>query len=311
MSTPNRATLLAKTHKVLKKHYKPAAPPAERTLLEHLLYASCLENASFEAADEAFARLQQSYFDWNEIRVTTVAELSESMSMLPDAAAAALRLKRGLQGVFETHYAFDLEFLKKQNIGKALKELEKLGKLTEFSLAYVNQHGLGGHSIPTNVSALHTLVVLGIITESEAAANKVPGMERAIAKSKGVEFGSLLHQLAVDYAATPGGTKVRAILLEISPSAKERMTKRSVKHDEPEEKQEPEKRDREKRERDKPESAPPNPKATSKKADSGSKEKPPADAGKKKPNEKSSSAVAKKLPVDKPTEKPLAKKKPR
>ena len=51
MST-NRAALLTKLHKVLKKHYKPVSPPKDRTVLEHLLYACCLENARPEAADD-------------------------------------------------------------------------------------------------------------------------------------------------------------------------------------------------------------------------------------------------------------------
>ena len=54
MTAPNRAALLSKAHKVLKKHYQPVSPPSDRTVLEHLLYACCVENAGFEAADEAF-----------------------------------------------------------------------------------------------------------------------------------------------------------------------------------------------------------------------------------------------------------------
>ena len=116
MATTNRAALLTKTHKVLKKHYEPVSPPADRTLLEHILYACCLEGASYQAADDAFARLQESYFDWNEVRVTTVAELAEVMSPLPDATNAAQRLKGSLQTVFEAYYSFEIDDLKKQNI---------------------------------------------------------------------------------------------------------------------------------------------------------------------------------------------------
>ena len=94
MSTPNRAAKLVKAHKVLKKHYDPVPSLADRSLLEHLLYACCLENASFEQADEAFARLQQSYFDWNEIRVTTVAELAEILTGLAEPNVAAARLPK-------------------------------------------------------------------------------------------------------------------------------------------------------------------------------------------------------------------------
>ena len=100
MTATNRATLLAKIHKVLKKHYKPQFPPTERTILEHLLYGCCLENARPEAADESFAKLQQSYFDWNEVRVTTVGELAEQLASLPQPNRTAQQLKRALQAVW-------------------------------------------------------------------------------------------------------------------------------------------------------------------------------------------------------------------
>ena len=233
MSASNRAALISKTYKVLKKYYKPVKPPTDRTLLEHLLYACCLENATHEAADEAFAKVQQSFFDWNEIRVTTVAELAETMSSLPDPAAAAMRLKKCLQSVFETHYAFDIEALQKQNLGKAIEQLEKFSGMTPFVVAYVSQNGLEGHSIPTSQGALDALEVIGIISEADAKKHRVPGLERAISKAKGVEFASLLHQLGSDFFASPWGSKVRTILVEIEPEAKDRLPKRSLKADVP------------------------------------------------------------------------------
>lgn len=229
MSATNRAALLTKTHKILKKHYEPVAPPADRPLLEHLLYACCLENAAYGPADDAFAKLQASYFDWNEVRVTTVAELSESLSELPDPASAATRLKRCLQGIFETHYSFDLEFLRKQNIGKSVKQIERYQGITSFVVAYATQNALGGHAIAIDKGTLDAAYVLGIASEAEAQKDKVPGVERAIPKSKGVEFASLLHQLGADFHASPFSTRVRGILLEIADDAKDRMPKRATK----------------------------------------------------------------------------------
>ncbi|MCY2991953.1 MAG: hypothetical protein NTY19_29350 [Planctomycetota bacterium] len=233
MSASNRAALISKTYKVLKKYYKPVKPPADRTLLEHLLYACCLENATHEAADEAFAKVQQAFFDWNEIRVTTVAELAETMSSLVDPAAAAMRLKKCLQSVFETHYAFDIEALQKQNLGKAIEQLEKFNGMTSFVVAYVSQNGLGGHSIPTSLGTLDALEVIGMISEADAKKHRVPGLERAISKAKGVEFASLLHQLGADFFASPWGSKVRTILVEIEPEAKDRLPQRSLQADGP------------------------------------------------------------------------------
>jgi tetratricopeptide (TPR) repeat protein len=217
MST-NRAAFFTKIHKALKKHYKPVAAPADRPLLEHLLYACCLENARYETADEAFAKLQL-YADWNEVRVTTVTELSEIMAVLPDPDHAARRLKQTLQSVFETRYSYDLEYLKKNNLGKALKELEEFRGVTPFVLAYAGQHGLGGHNIAANRGVFEALVSLGVITENEAKSGRIPGMERAIPKTKGLEFASLLHQLGVDFLSAPHSAKLRAILQEINPEA--------------------------------------------------------------------------------------------
>jgi endonuclease III len=230
MST-NRAALLTKLHKVLKKHYKPAAPPAGRTVLEHLLYACCLENSRQEAADEAFAKLKELYFDWNEVRVTTVAELAEVMTGIPDAPAAAQRLKKALQTVFETVYDWTLEHLAKQNIGKSEKDLEKIQGITPFVQSYVIQNGLGGHSIPVNSGAIEILYAVGAISDVEADKHQVPGMERAIPKNKGEEFGSLLHQIGADYHASPGSTKLRGILAEIDGDFKERIAKRTARQE--------------------------------------------------------------------------------
>jgi endonuclease-3 len=114
----DRATLLTKTAKVLKKHYKPVSPPSNRSVLEHLLYACCLEASHHQPSDDAFARLQETYFDLNEVRVTTVSELAEVMSGLNDPEKASRRLKKALQAVFEAHYSFDIDALKKGNLGK-------------------------------------------------------------------------------------------------------------------------------------------------------------------------------------------------
>ncbi len=225
MSTSNRAAKITKAHKVLKKHYKPYTV-ADRPLLEQLLYACCLQSATHETADEAFAKLQQAYYDWNEVRVTTISELAEVMGCLPRPADTAARLKRTLQSVFEAHYSFDLEGLKKENIGKSVKQLERLPGVSAFALAFVTQNGLNGHAIAVSDASLEVLRILGVVTDDEAEKRRVPGLERAIAKNKGAEFGSLLHQLGADYSTSPYSPRVRAVLLEIAPDAKDRFPKR-------------------------------------------------------------------------------------
>jgi hypothetical protein len=216
-------------HNVLKKHYKPVSLDGDRPLLQHMLLACCLENAPYDRAEKAFKNLIDSFFDLNEVRVSTVKELAESLRDLPDPSAAASNLKRVLQTVFESTYSFDLEMVKKQNIGVGIKRLSKMEGASPFVVAYATQHGLGGHFIPLDRGALEVLYIVGIATEAERDSGAVAGLERAIPKNKGVVFSSLLHQLAAEIVANPFSPNVKNLLLSINPDAKNRLPKRGQK----------------------------------------------------------------------------------
>lgn len=226
MASASRSAQFVHVHKVLKKHYKPVAPDPRRPVLEHLLLGCCLEDAHYAAADEAFAALVHGFFDWNEVRVTSIRELCEVMAGLPAPQAAAGRLKRVLQSIFEASYSFDLEELRKKNLGPTVKWLETLDGTTAFTIAYVTQAALGGHAIPVDTSTLRALHAVDLVTAEDVAAGIVPGLERAISKAKGIEFGSLLHQLGADFTANPYAANVRKTLLEINPDAADRLPKR-------------------------------------------------------------------------------------
>jgi hypothetical protein len=221
MASVSRTKQFADVHKVLKRHYKPVKPDGQRPVLEHLLFACCLEDAHYEPADEAFAALVHTFFDWNEVRVTSIRELGEAMRGLPDPQAAANRLKRVLQSVFE-------ESLRKKNLGPTIKWLRKGDGSTEFSVAYVVQSALGGHAIPVDSGTLAALRLLDLISDKDVEAHVVPGLERAVAKSKGIEFGSLLHQFGADFTANPYSPVLRETFLEINPDVADRLPKRRV-----------------------------------------------------------------------------------
>jgi hypothetical protein len=226
MTAVSRTAQFAKVHKVLKKYFKSASPNAARTVMEHLLFACCLEGAHHDAAEEAFAALVHTFFDWNEVRVTSISELSEVMACLPDSRAAANRIKRVLHAVFEATFNFDLEEQKKKNLGPTVTWFEKLDGTSPFVVAYVVQAALGGHHIPIDSGTMAVLRVLDLVTDKDVTAGVVPGLERAVAKSKGVEFGALLHELGADYSANPYSSTIRDILVQITPDCTSRLPKR-------------------------------------------------------------------------------------
>ncbi|HEV7281774.1 MAG TPA: hypothetical protein VGN57_16350 [Pirellulaceae bacterium] len=227
MATSKRTVDFAKLDKALHKHYSPVWLP-ERSLLENLLFACCLEDSDFQAAEDAYARIQQIFFDWNEIRVTSATELGEAMPSLTDPRAAALRLKNSLQSVFEqgvmtVSYDFDLEFLKKEGLGKAQGELAKIKGASPFVQAFVVQRSLGGHAIPLDRSAMKLFAALGAVKPGDEETFQITGLERAIPKNKGAEFSTLLHQAAVEFAADSSDAKIRKFLKEIDPDSIKRL----------------------------------------------------------------------------------------
>lgn len=229
MSATNRTVLITKTFKVLKKHFKPVLPPEDRSALEHLLFACCLEDAKYDVAEDAFQALKENFFDWNEMRVSTVNELGDVMHKLPNAPEAAGRLRRCLQSVFETTYSFDIEAMRKEKLGQAIHKLNKLNGPTPFAVAYVTQTALAGHAIPVASGELGALCVLGAISESDKEKGVATGLDRAVSKARGIEFGSLLHQLGAAFAGNPYSPTVHKILLEIEPSCKPNLPRRPTK----------------------------------------------------------------------------------
>src|SRR3954471_23988028 len=229
MATPNRSALIARTLKVIRKHYKPVAQPKDRSVLEHLLFACVLEDSPQEAAEQVFQALKKDYFGWNEVRVSTVRELTDALKPLVNPAASAARLKQTLHSVFESVYEFDIESLKKQNIGQAAKLLQKYNGSTPFVVSYVIQNALGGHAIPLNRGTLIALRSVRLISDSEFKQATVPGLERTVPKNKGAKVSSLLHQFGVEVGRNPYGPAARKLILEIDANSKANTPKRTTK----------------------------------------------------------------------------------
>jgi len=228
MAKAKRTQLLTKLQKVLKQNYKATLPDTGRPVLEQVLFACCLENAGYEAAEKAFTRLGENYFDLNEVRVTTVAELAEALQPLPDPSRAALSLRRVLQSVFESTYSFSLEHARKGSIANGVKVLQGLQGVPGFVTSFVVSTGLGGHAIPLDDGALAVLLLSGLITQEEYDAREVPWLERAIPKKAGKEFASLLHQFGADVVAKIHSPEIRKLILVINPDAKDLFPKRGA-----------------------------------------------------------------------------------
>jgi len=166
-------------------------------VLEQFVYGLCRENATSDQADQAYRNLKERFFDWNEIRVSTIRELEEAMEGLSDPETRAQRLLSFLQEVFETEYSFDLEGVVKKGLKQAGKSLLRYGAANDYLGAWVVQRSLGGHAIPVDAPTLRCVRRLALIDASSEDIETLRGaLEHAIPKAKGIAFTEAISDLA-------------------------------------------------------------------------------------------------------------------
>ena len=196
-TTINKQRLLNQLFAVAKKTIGP--DEEVRPVLQQFVYALCREGATREQADEAYRFLCERFFDWNEVRVSSVRELEEAFSDMAESEARAQRLVSFLQEVFEIHFSFDLDKLQKEGLKQAAKKLARYQAANEYAVSWVVQRSLGGHAIPLDAPTLRCVRRLGLIDEQQDEAEARASLEHIIPKAKGPAFTDLVSHLAGEY----------------------------------------------------------------------------------------------------------------
>ncbi|APW63709.1 endonuclease [Paludisphaera borealis] len=201
MATQSKTQYLTDLQAYLKRRYKPKAEKAAArlTVIEAVVYGICHEDTTREQANQALSRFKDQFFDWNEVRVSPLEEVQETLAGIPDPAARAHRIRRFLRQLFERTYNFTLEQLTKKPLKEALKALQPFEVFTsDYVTATVVQQALGGHAIPVDESTRKAFEHLGL---HEPDVSTLRGLiERAIPKNRGAEFIELLEEMAHDAA---------------------------------------------------------------------------------------------------------------
>ena len=160
MATQSKTQLLTNIHTLLKRRYKPKADPnaSRLSVLKAVVYGICHEDTTREQANQALSRFKDEFFDWNEIRVSSVEEIQETLAGIPDPESRAQRIRRFLRQLFNRTYGFTLDALAKKPLKEALKVLQTYDAFaSDYVTATVIQQALGGHAIPVDKAAHRVL----------------------------------------------------------------------------------------------------------------------------------------------------------
>jgi len=195
ISTTTKQRLFGSLLSVLKKGYEPT-PRTERAVLEQLLYAVLRENAPRADADKAFRNLRERFYDWNELRVSSVHEVAAALGDLPQPGNKAGRLVELLQEIFESTYSYDLDSVQKKGVKQAAKQIARYRASGDFAVAWVTQRSLDGHAVPLDAPTLRTLKRLGLIDEAiDDYPSAMSAIEHQVPKAKAEQFVEAINVL--------------------------------------------------------------------------------------------------------------------
>ncbi len=225
MATPSKAQLLTDVQALLKKRYKVAPAVEKLTILEAVVYGICHEDSTREQANQALAKFKDGFFDWNEVRVSSLEEIQGVLATMTDVEGRAFRIRRFLRQLFEKTYGFNLEPLTKKPQKESVKALEEYDAMaSDFVLATVTRLALQGHAIPVDASTLRALTRLGVVEEATDIPALRSSLERAVPKNRGLEFSELLEELAHDTCVEGEPDCPRCELRKLCPTAEAKKT---------------------------------------------------------------------------------------
>jgi endonuclease-3 len=223
MAAPSKSQILDKIHPLLARCYKLGPREAKMSVLEAVLYGICHEGTTREQANQAINRFKDAFFDWNELRVSSVEEIQDALAGLPEPEVKAQRLRKFLRQIFFRTYKFDLDHLGKKPLKESIKTLQEFEAMSsDFVLATVVQQALGGHAMPVDEPIRRCLIRLGFADESTPPEAIRSALERGVPKAKGPEFADLLEELAHDTCVAGEPNCPACVLLKLCPTGQAR-----------------------------------------------------------------------------------------
>lgn len=194
----DRAAVIKKLLPAIKKQYKVNIPKGDRPVLETMLFAVCLEDATVDDAERWYGRISTEFPDMNEARVSSVTELQRIFDQTETGDVRAYRMRGLLQYIFEKSYSFEFEGLRKKTLELATKQLAKIRHITPFVRMYTLQDTIGAHLLPLDDSTSKALVWLGLAAPGQSSDEVGEMLKSAVRKAESELFCCSLRCIATD-----------------------------------------------------------------------------------------------------------------
>jgi len=187
-------------NKLRREYGKP--DPVERTdPVEQAVLAILSRDTSESRAAKAFAKLRAATVDLNDLRVTTMPDIVETLgAQYPDAQSRARDVRDVLSDIFNRESILNLDFLRDRARREARQYLESLNGVDAYAAASVMLWSLGGHAIPVDEQLIEVLRRKELVARRSDRAEVQAFLEHHVSAADAQAFTILIHRYAAAHA---------------------------------------------------------------------------------------------------------------
>ena len=187
---------LKRLYNRLKRASGKPQPPPPTDPTDEMMLALLVDQTTERRAETSLRRLKRAFVDYNEIRVTRLSEIEESILPLPDAAGKARAISLMLNAVFDRHHKISLVPVFELSKRDARKFLEKIS--TPAAAARVLLMTQAAHAVPVD-DAVHRVLLDEQVTEENV---EIPRLQTALERHLKSGEAYAFYRLVRDYADT-------------------------------------------------------------------------------------------------------------
>jgi endonuclease III len=157
--------------------------------IEQLVLAVLSQETSTAKAQRAMKQMQSVMVDYNDLRVSTPAEVSDAIARyVPRSVQRGKVLLKLLNAIYQREHNVSLDSLRNRGVREVKQYLESLEAITPYVSASVILWSLGGHAIPVSDVVHEWLVQSGLVHPDASAAEVQSFLERHISASEAKRF---------------------------------------------------------------------------------------------------------------------------
>jgi hypothetical protein len=202
VSVPDHAAAFQNVIDQLAGLYDPAPRGEEIEPIRQLVYSFLLWDSATNRADNAFKRLEETYVDMNDLRVSRTEEVMAVLGKTyPRADERVARIKASLRDVYLREHAVSLSSVASGGKREAKKYLDSLDGMHQFVAARVSLLALDSHAIPLEERVFAKLIKAEVFEPDSPIEKAVGSIERHVKATDGLQTYLLLQAWSEDNAS--------------------------------------------------------------------------------------------------------------